>query len=80
MLSGQLPFRGDHDAALIYSILNEDPKPIEQIRPDVPQELSKIVRKALEKNPSERYKHAADLLNDLTEIQEHISSARDNSA
>ncbi len=69
MLSGQLPFRGDHDAALMYSILNEDPKPIDQIRPDVPPELSKIVRKALEKNPSERYKLATDLLNDLTEIK-----------
>ena len=65
MLSGQLPFRSEHDAALIYSILNEDPKHVDQIRPDVPQELSKIVRKTLKKDPSERYTRAADFLADL---------------
>ncbi len=69
MLSGHLPFRSEHDAALIYSILNEDPKPIDQIRSDVPQQLSNTLRKALEKSPSERYGLATDLLNDLTQIK-----------
>ncbi|UCH82794.1 MAG: serine/threonine protein kinase, partial [Candidatus Latescibacterota bacterium] len=35
MLTGELPFEGDADAAVIYSILNNDPHPASEIRPDI---------------------------------------------
>ncbi len=65
MLTGQLPFRGEYEAAMMYSILNEDLKPLTAIRPGVPIELERIVNKALAKKPEERYPHAEDLLIDF---------------
>lgn len=36
MLTGKMPFRGDYEQAVIYSILNEEPQPIEELRNNVP--------------------------------------------
>jgi len=65
MLTGRQPFVGEFYPALIYSILNEEPRSMTAARPDVPPELERIVRKALAKNPDDRYQHAGALLSDL---------------
>jgi serine/threonine protein kinase len=49
MLSGQLPFKGDYDQAVMYSILNEEPEPVTSMRTGIPMELEQVVNKALEK-------------------------------
>jgi serine/threonine protein kinase len=69
MLSGKLPFRGDYEAAVIYSILSEDPAPVSEIRPEVNDVLSCIIGKALTKDPQYRYKSAKQLLSDLENFQ-----------
>jgi len=53
MLSGQLPFLGEYEQAVIYSILNEEPKPVAETRPDIPQQVQQIVQKMLVKNRDE---------------------------
>jgi len=68
MLTGQLPFKGDHEQAVVYSILNKEPEPITSLRTGVPAELEQIVFKALAKNPKDRYHYADELLADLQEI------------
>jgi eukaryotic-like serine/threonine-protein kinase len=40
MLAGHLPFRGEHEAAMMYSILNEEPEPVQKSRPDLPAGLT----------------------------------------
>lgn len=65
MLTGQLPFKSDYDQALVYAILNESPKPLRALRPDVPESVEQIVAKALAKIPQERYQSARELLSDL---------------
>jgi serine/threonine protein kinase/tetratricopeptide (TPR) repeat protein len=65
MITGQRPFRGDHDSAVIYSILNEDPEPMTSVRVDVPQEVQWIVDRAMAKSPDERYQSVTDMLADL---------------
>jgi serine/threonine protein kinase/predicted Zn-dependent protease len=65
MITGQLPFRGDHEAAVIYSIMNETPEPLARYKANVPEGLQRIVDKALTKDKEERYQHADDLLADL---------------
>jgi predicted Ser/Thr protein kinase len=65
MVTGELPFKGDYQAAVIYSIMNEDPEPITSLRGDVGESLERIVTKALEKNPDQRYQVMEDLLMDL---------------
>ena len=65
MLTGKLPFRGEHEAAMMYSILNEEPDAIRKHIPDVSASCERILEKALEKNPEERYQSAADMVADL---------------
>jgi serine/threonine protein kinase len=72
MITGQLPFKGVYEQAVIYSILNEEPEPIIPTgsgRTGVPMELGHIVNKCLEKQAVHRYQHADDLLADLRRLQ-----------
>jgi TolB-like protein/tRNA A-37 threonylcarbamoyl transferase component Bud32/Tfp pilus assembly protein PilF len=72
MFSGQLPFKGEHDQAVIYSILNEQPKPIMDLRSEIPMSIEQVVAKSLEKNQDERYQNIDELLDDLRSISEGI--------
>jgi serine/threonine protein kinase/tetratricopeptide (TPR) repeat protein len=65
MLTGRSPFRGDHDHAVIYSILNREPEPLRSLRADVPPGLELVMNRALAKNPDARYHDADELLADL---------------
>ncbi len=73
MVSGQLPFRGDHEQAVMYSIVNEEPKSLTGLRTGVPVELGRIVGKCLAKDASERYQTAADLIADLRHLQRMVT-------
>ena len=65
MITGQLPFKGEYDQAIIYSVLNEEPEPLLEIRPEVSTNLYSVVMKALSKKPDERYQSADELLKEL---------------
>jgi serine/threonine protein kinase len=65
LLTGKLPFGGEHHAAIIYSILNEEPQPIARYNNKVSAKLEEIVSKVLAKDREERYQHIDDLLADL---------------
>jgi non-specific serine/threonine protein kinase len=65
MLTGQLPFHGDYEAAIIYSILHEEPASSTASRPESPAFLEQVVKKALAKNPNLRYQSMTELLADL---------------
>jgi len=67
MLTGQLPFPGDYEQAVIYAILNEDPEPVAEVRPDVPEGLQQIVARTLVKEREERYQ-TTEFLADLYEL------------
>jgi len=78
MLTGERPFKVTHDQAVLHAILNEDPVPITKIRKDIPQELEKIVKKALEKDLKKRYGDMDAMLADLRAVgQESVSTAAD---
>ncbi len=65
MLTGQLPFQGDYEQAVLYSIMNEEPKSITDWRSDVPEELEQVVKKSLAKVTDDRYQQVDELLEDL---------------
>ncbi len=65
MLSGERPFKKSHEQALIHSILNEEPKPISEIRADIPRRFEEIIYKALEKDTRTRYQSIQELMKDL---------------
>lgn len=68
MLSEQLPFKGEKDSSIIYSIEHREPTPLKEIKPEIPAEVEQVVRKALVKNPDERYQKMDELLDDLYSI------------
>ena len=72
MFGGQLPFMGEHDQAVVYSILNKKPKPITELRSEIPVSIGQVVDKALEKNPDKRYQQIDELLDDLKSISAGI--------
>jgi TolB-like protein len=65
ILTGQLPFKAHYEQALTYLILHEDPKPLTAFRSDISEGLLKVVAKALQKDPDNRYQSAAEFLEDL---------------
>jgi len=68
MISGEIPFKSEYEQAVVYSILNEKPKPLTELRPEVPAELEKIVSKCLAKQVADRYQTADELLTDLRSL------------
>ncbi len=75
MLSGQLPFKGDREASILYSVVHEEPKSLKDIKPDVPVELVKIINQALKKKRESRYQSAAEMLKDLKQYQAKLRAA-----
>jgi len=70
MLTGEMPFKGEYDQAVIYSILNEEPAPMTSS----PIELKQLVGKALAKNPDDRYQTASEVLGELRSVKEGFES------
>ncbi|MBN2092802.1 protein kinase [candidate division KSB1 bacterium] len=73
LLTGDLPFKGDHDWAVLFSILNNEPHPIENPDLEIPSELNKLVFKCLEKQPEQRYQSINEILTELKTIREQIN-------
>ncbi len=76
MLTGEQPFKGELDQAVIYSILNEEPQPLVISRPGVQIDFEKIINKCLQKDPSDRYQQVRELIVDLRKVKKERSSAR----
>jgi len=74
MATGTRPFQGDSAFAIISSILKDAPTPLTQLRPDLPPDLDRIVRRCLAKEPMRRYQTALDVRNELEDLQRQIAS------
>jgi serine/threonine-protein kinase len=70
LLTGEHPFRGEYDQAVLYSIVNCDPDPM----PGVSSELGQIVMKALAKNSDHRYQQFDELVEDLRAVSSRSGS------
>src|SRR5574341_126768 len=75
MLTGKLPFRGEYEQAIIYSILNEEPELVTSLRSAIPVELEQVLDKALAKNVNKRYENADELLRDLRQVQQNLKNS-----
>jgi serine/threonine protein kinase len=69
MLTGHLPFRGEQEAAMVYSIMNEDAEPLKRFLPNAPSELLHVLDRALEKDREDRYQTVHDMLIDLRRVK-----------
>ena len=75
MLTGQLPFEGEHGQAVIHSILNKSPLPPMELRSDIPRELERIILKGLRKHKNDRYPSITHLAQDLLEFRKSLEKA-----
>jgi eukaryotic-like serine/threonine-protein kinase len=76
MATGELPFTGQTTAAAFDSLIHSVPEWPLRFDPATPVELERIVRKALEKNPAQRYASAADMRADLQNLRRATESGQ----
>jgi serine/threonine protein kinase len=69
MLSGRPPFEAETSLALAMQHLKHEPRRLEDLRPDLPPALCRIVHKLLAKDPAHRFARPADLLAELRALQ-----------
>ncbi|MBI4692729.1 MAG: protein kinase [Gammaproteobacteria bacterium] len=74
MLVGAPPFAAKGLTGLIHKVCNEDPPPVHELRPDLPEQLSRIVKKMLEKELHRRYKTGAELVADIDALVEGMKN------
>ena len=80
MATAVLPFQGDTSAVVFDSILNREPTPVTQLNPSLPQELGRVLDKALEKDRSLRYQSATEFKTDLLRLKRDLDSGRKQAA
>ncbi len=76
LLTGRHPFPAVETASLVHKIINEAPVPLRSLNPDVPEELDRIVSRAMAKDRRQRYQHLDDLLFDTAPILMRLQSER----
>jgi eukaryotic-like serine/threonine-protein kinase len=76
MATGALPFRGETSGMVFEAILNRAPTPAVQLNPGMPQDLGRVIDKALEKDRDVRYQHASDIRADLKRLRRDTTSGK----
>ena len=69
LLTGRLPFRANNQATLIYRIVNTEAPSVTSLRPDLPEGLNAILKRALEKDLYNRYRNGAEMAKDLSAVR-----------
>ena len=72
MLSGQAPFKSDSIVALAVMIANDEPVPIQKLRPDIPQDMRRIVERCLAKSPDRRFQTGRELADAMIHLQREL--------
>ena len=68
MATGRRPFEGNSSAELVSAILRDIPPPVTDLRPDLPIDLARIIRRCLEKDPRHRVQTARDVSNEFRDL------------
>ncbi len=74
LLTGELPFKADYDAAWTYVILNKDPLRPSELDRKIPATVDSVVLRMLEKDREKRYSNTQELIRDLEKIQAEITN------
>jgi non-specific serine/threonine protein kinase len=69
LLTGEVPFKGEHEAAVMYGVMHNEPATLSSHLTGLPERLQSVVDRALKKDPAERYQTATDLRIDLDRLK-----------
>jgi formylglycine-generating enzyme required for sulfatase activity len=75
MLSGAPAFKGGHEAAVYYQILNQQPEPLRLLREGLPDILHAVVERALVKDREKRLGSAAEIADELQAVERELAGA-----
>jgi eukaryotic-like serine/threonine-protein kinase len=78
LLTGRHPFATDSFSRLVNIILNEEPPPMSDFRPDIPQVLQDIVNRAIMKNVDDRYQMGLQFATDLSRVFENLEAQQED--
>lgn len=73
MLTGSVPFDADNLMGILSKHLYEQPQPLRELVPDIPESLEHIVGRAMAKNADERYQTMDELADDLRRVQQGLA-------
>jgi eukaryotic-like serine/threonine-protein kinase len=76
LFTKELPFKGVHETAVNYEIVNVDPPPMAALKPDIDPALDAIVLECLSKEPSERYQSVAEIAKELRRFKRESTRLR----
>jgi tetratricopeptide (TPR) repeat protein len=79
LVAGVRPFRGEHDAAVLYSIAHEPAAPLASHDPSLPAPLQTIIDRSLAKEPNERYANLHDLRSAIADLRRQLQGASTSS-
>jgi Tol biopolymer transport system component len=79
MITGRYPFKGEHDASLFYSIINQNPEPLARYKADINESYQRIIDKALDKDSETRYQHIDEILSDIKRVGKDKNSIQKKS-
>jgi eukaryotic-like serine/threonine-protein kinase len=74
MATGERPFRGQTNLSVLSSILKDSPRSVSELRDDVPRPLARMIQRALEKRPEDRYQSTTDLRRDLEDLKRDVDT------
>ncbi|MDZ7639216.1 MAG: protein kinase [Bryobacterales bacterium] len=80
MLTGLRPFQRSTPVATLRAVLDEEPRPVDSLRPEIPQALSAVIARGLQKQPEARWQSAAELETELRGIRKQLSPDGDDPA
>ena len=69
MAAGQRAFRGETASVLRTAILDDEPRPVRELNPEIPAKLEMIINRALEKDRERRYQSASEMRTDLARLK-----------
>ncbi len=75
MVTGRVPFQGETPLSIAIKHKSEKPRDLHELNPLVPDALTRLIYKCLEKDRAERYQSGEELLQDLTRIDEGLPTA-----
>jgi serine/threonine protein kinase/tetratricopeptide (TPR) repeat protein len=74
MATGERPFKGATNLSVLSAILKDEPRPLTEVRTDLPRPLGRMIERTLAKRPEDRYQSTSDLKRDLEDLKRDLDS------